>query len=91
MGRNRKTRHDGQRTGFKDQGRINRADQSQGQYSQPSRNSKTFDANRHIRKINRAMCDAYVMFKCWPACIRYSYFIGSDGKLITRAERRAGA
>jgi len=73
------------------EGRINRADQSRQQYSQPSRNGKVFDVDQHIRAINRAMCDAYVMLKGWPSCIRYSYFVGPDGKLITRGERRAGA
>ena len=64
---------------------------SQQQYSQPSRNGKVFDVDQHIRGINRAMADAYVMLSGWPACIRYSYFVGPDGKLITRSERRAGA
>lgn len=73
------------------EGRADRADQPQRQYSQPARNGKAFDVDQHIRAINRAMCDAYVMFKDWPACIRYSYFVGPDGRLIARCERRAGA
>ena len=62
--------------------RIDRADQPQ--------YSKTFDVDQHIRAINRAMIDAYVMLKDWPFCIRYSDFLGPDGKLMTRAERRGG-
>lgn len=69
------------------EGRKDRADQSQGQYSQPSRNSKVFDVDQHIRAINRAMCDAYVMLKGWPSCIRYSYFVGRNGRLLVRSER----
>ena len=73
------------------EGREDRADQPQRQYSQPFRNSKPFDVDQHIRSINRAMGDALVLLKGWPSCIRYSYFVGPDGKLITRGERRAGA
>ena len=63
---------------------------SQRQYSQPANNLKSFDTEKHIRAARRAMGDAYVMLSGWPASIRYSYFVGPDGKLITRGERRAG-
>ena len=72
------------------EGRKDRADQSQPQYSLPAKNLKNFDVDKHIKAARRAMGDAVVMLSGWPACIRYSYFVGSDGKLITRAERRAG-
>ncbi len=52
--------------------------------------SQEFDADKHIRAINRAMIDAYVLLKDWPAYMRYSYFVGPDGKLITGGERRTG-
>ena len=64
---------------------------SQQQYNHTSRNSKVFDVDQHIRAINRAMGDAYVMLKGWPACMRYSHLIGPDGRLMSRAERRGGA
>jgi hypothetical protein len=64
---------------------------SQQQYNHTARNGKTFDVDQHVKAINRMMGDAYVMLSGWPACIRYSYFVGPDGKLITRGERRAGA
>jgi hypothetical protein len=89
MSRNRKTLH-GRDAGLHS-GRKDRADQSRQQYNQPSRNSKVFNVDQHFRAINRAMSDAYVILSGWPACIRYSYFVGPDGKLITRGERRAGA
>lgn len=50
--------------------------------------SKSFDTDKHIRAARRTMGDAVIMLSGWPACIRYSYFVGPDGKLITRAERR---
>jgi hypothetical protein len=52
--------------------------------------SQQLNIGQHIRAIRRAMCDAYVMLSSWPACIRYSYMVGSDGRLMTRAERRGG-
>lgn len=60
------------------------------QNTKPTTGSQSFDADRHIRSIHQAMCDAYVMLSGWPACIRYSSIIGSDGCLMTIAEMRGG-
>ena len=76
--------------GFKDQGRTNQIDESQPQYTHPSRNPKAFDVDQHIRAARRASIDAYCLFKDWPSQIRFSYFIGSNDRLMVRAERRAG-
>ena len=59
------------------------------QYTHPSRNPKAFDVDAHIRAIRRASIDAYCLFKDWPSQVRYSYFIGSNGKLLCRSERSA--
>jgi len=72
------------------QGRKDRADHSQPKYSQPAIFPKAFDSDKHIRAARHAMSDAFVMLKGFPSRIRYSYFVGSDGKLIARAERRVG-
>jgi hypothetical protein len=52
--------------------------------------SQQLSIGQHLRAMRRAMCDAYMMLSAWPACIRYSYMVGSDGRLMTRAERRGG-
>jgi len=64
---------------------------SQIKYTTAPHNNKPFDVDAHLRAARRAMVDAYCLFKDWPACMRYSYFVGPDGKLIPRSERRAGA
>jgi len=75
--------------GFRDQEkRTIRAEQSQPQYTTPPENYKPFDVDAHLRAARRAMVDAYCLFKDWPSQIRYSYFVGSNGRLMTRAERR---
>jgi hypothetical protein len=63
---------------------------SQLQYKGGYRDSQPFNLDTFSRKIQRAMGDCYVSLEGWPA-IRYNYFITSNGKLITRGERRAGA
>jgi hypothetical protein len=68
--------------------RIDREDQKQ--YSQPARNLKVFDVDQHIRAIRRMSIDAYVMLKDWPQRVRFSYYVGSDGRLMSRAEWRGG-
>ena len=90
MRENERTRHDRQRTGFKDQKRVDGRDQSQPQYTHPSRNPKAFDVDQHIRAARRASIDAYCLFKDWPSQIRFSYFVGSNGRLMVRAERKGG-
>jgi hypothetical protein len=64
---------------------------SRSQYNPAPGDNQPFNTEAHLRATRRAMGDAYVMLSCWPACMRYSYFVGPDGKLITRGERRAGA
>jgi hypothetical protein len=71
------------------QGLRDRADQSS-QCNQPAKNLKAFNADQHIRAARQAIGDAFVMLTGFPSRIRYSYFVGNDGKLIARAERRAG-
>ena len=61
---------------------------SQIKYTTAPHNNKPFDVDAHLRAARRAMCEAVVMLSGWPACMRYSYFVGPDGKLMTRAERR---
>jgi hypothetical protein len=70
--------------------RKDRADQSQIQYNLPAINGKVFDVDQHIRTIRRMSIDAYVMLKDWPQRIRFSYYVGSDGRLMSRSERRGG-
>ncbi len=70
--------------------RVDGRDQSQPQYTHPSRNPKAFDVDQHIRAARRASIDAYCLFKDWPSQIRFSYFIGSNGQLMVRAERKGG-
>ncbi len=89
MRENERTRHDRQRTGFKDQKRVDGRDQQE-QYKDLPRNLKPFDVDQHIRAIRRASIDAYCLFKDWPSQIRFSYFVGSNGRLMVRAERKGG-
>jgi hypothetical protein len=70
---------------------VNNGHCSQLQYKPASGDNQQFNTEAHLRAARRARGDAFVMLSGWPACIRYSYMISSDGKLITRAERRAGA
>ncbi len=63
---------------------------SQFQYKGGYRDSQPFNLDTLSRKIRRAMGDCYVSLEHWPVCIRYIYFVGPDGKLMARAERRAG-
>ena len=86
---NERTRHDRQRTGFKDQKRINGRDR-QPQYTHPSRNLKPFDTKAYCQSVDQIIIDAVLMLSGWPACIRYSYFVGSNGRLLVRAERKGG-
>ena len=72
------------------QGRKVRAEQSQPQYNHTAINPKAFDVDQHIRAVRRASIDAYCLFKDWPSQIRFSYFIGSNGQLMVRAERKGG-
>ena len=64
---------------------------SQNEYKGGYRDSQPFNVDAFCRKVDRAIGDCFVTLKGWPACMRYSYFVGPDGKLITRSERRPGA
>ncbi len=55
------------------------------QDSQSPDNLKAYE-----RAVHRACIDAYVLLKDFPSSLRFSYFVGSDGKLLARCERRAG-
>ena len=87
MRENERTRHDRQRTGFKDQKRVDGRDQQE-QYKDLPRNLKPFDTIAYFRLADQAIREAVVMLSGWPACIRYSYFVGSNGRLLVRGERR---
>ena len=65
-----------------------RAEQSQPQYNHTAINPKAFDVDAHIRAARRAMGEAVVMLSGWPSKIRFSYFVGPDGKLFCRSERK---
>jgi len=87
MREKRKTLH-GRNAGFRDQGkRVNGRDR-QPQYTHPSRNPKPFDTKAYCQSVDQVIIDAVLMLSGWPACMRYSYFVGPDGKLTTRGERR---
>ena len=58
------------------------------QYTHPSRKPNAFDVDEHIRAARRAMGKAVVMLSGWPSKIRFSYFVGPDGKLFCRSERK---
>jgi len=67
--------------------RVNGRDR-QSQYTHPSRNLKPFDTKAYCQSVDQIIIDAVLMLSGWPACMRYSYFVGPDGKLTTRGERR---
>lgn len=60
------------------------------QNNEPADNFKAFDLETYERNVRRACIDAYVLLKDFPSRLRFSYFVGSDGKLLARCERRAG-
>ncbi|MEI6848158.1 MAG: hypothetical protein WCK32_09050 [Chlorobiaceae bacterium] len=70
------------------QGYKKRKDQSRQEYSHTTSNLKPFDMAAHIRAINRAIVDACYHFKDWPKRMRLSCSVNTDGKLISRPERR---
>ncbi|MCF8382103.1 MAG: hypothetical protein K9G39_00695 [Chlorobium sp.] len=65
-----------------------RDQREQSQNIQPADNFKAFET--YERNVRRACIDAYVLLKDFPSRLRFSYFVGSDGKLLARCERRAG-
>jgi len=64
---------------------------SQIKYKGGYRDNQPFNVDAYMKKAQRVIGDCFVTLKGWPACMRYSYFVGPDGKLIPRSERRAGA
>lgn len=62
-------------------------DQTQLQYNASRRLSQPFHFDTYERVVQRAIVDAVYLLKDWPAQIRYSYFVGPDGKLFSRGER----
>ena len=60
---------------------------SQLQYRGGCRDNQPFNVDAYIKKAQRAIGDCFVTLKGWPACIRYSYFVGRNGKLMVRSER----
>lgn len=88
MGRNKKSLPGAKPKGIKQ----SCADRANGHFedNQPSDNFKAFDLETYERNVRRACIDAYVLLKDFPSRLRFSYFVGSDGKLLSRCERRAG-
>jgi len=81
----------GRNAGLRDQEkRIIRAEQSQPKDTHSARNFKPFDTKAYCQSVDQIIIDAVLMLSGWPACIRYSYFVGSNGRLLVRAERRGG-
>jgi len=88
MREKRETLH-GRNAGFRDQEkRIIRAEQSQPKDTHSARNFKPFDTKAYCQSVDQIIIDTVLMLSGWPASIRYSYFVGSNGRLLVRAERR---
>ena len=85
MDRNERTRHDGQRTGFKSQKRKVRAEHIQPQYTRPTRNPKQPLTNKQFQQI---LIDMWCSFSGGLLQPKFSYYVGSCGRLLVRAERR---
>lgn len=75
-------------------GRLNsqrrkvRAEHIQPKDTHSARNFKPFDTKAYCQSVDQIIIDTVLMLSGWPACIRYSYFVGSNGRLLVRAERR---
>ena len=79
----------GQNAGFRDQEKRKvRAEHIQPKDTHSARNFKPFDTKAYCRSVDQAIRDAVLMLSGWPASIRYSYFVGSNGRLLVRGERR---
>jgi hypothetical protein len=87
MDRNERTQHDGQRTGFKDQERKVRAEHIQPQYTRLVRNPKQPFTDKRFQRI---LIDMWFSFSGGLLQPKFSYFVGSNGRLLVRAERRGG-
>ncbi|MEI7708161.1 MAG: hypothetical protein WCI90_07825 [Chlorobium sp.] len=68
----------------------NRADRSSqsSQYTTPQQNLKAFDIDSYCWKADKAIADCFVMGLDFLSQIKFSFFIGRDGRLMTRGERR---
>jgi len=88
MGRNRKSLPGAKPKGIKQ----SCADQANDQIKDtiPSGYSQNLSLPDYQKAIRRACIDAYVVLKDFPSRLRFSYFVGSNGKPLARCERRAG-
>ncbi len=87
MDRNERTRHDGQRTGFKSQKRKVRAEHIQPQYTHLVRNPKQPLTDKQLQRI---LIDMWCSFSGGLLQPKFSYYVGNCGRLLVRAERRGG-
>jgi len=72
------------------QNREDRAnDRAQKKDTTPPGTSKALDLDACRRSVRRALAGVAILIHDWPGAIRYSYFIGSNGKLLSRGERSA--
>ena len=69
---------------------VNNGHCSQLQYKKNYRNNQPFNVDAYMKKAQRAIGDCFVTLKGWPQRVRFSYHVGSDGRLMTRSERRGG-
>jgi len=53
-------------------------------------NPQVFDAKAYGRTVRRVCADAFVTLSLFPAKLRISYYVNRHGKLVPRAETRAG-
>jgi len=67
------------------QGQINRADQSQLQYNHIARNPKQPLTDKQFQRLLIEMWCAFSGGLLQP---KFSYFVGSNGRLMVRAERK---
>ena len=86
MDRNRKTPQ-GRVMGPLQEERNVRAEHSQQQYNHTTRNPKQSPTDKQFQRI---LIDMWCSFSGGLLQPKFSYYVGSDGRLTTRAERRGG-
>ena len=86
MDRNRKTPQ-GRVMGPFQEGRNVRAEHLQQQYTRPARNPKQPFTDKQFQRI---LIDMWCSFSGGLLQPKFSYFVGSDGRLLVRSERRGG-
>jgi len=67
------------------EGREDRADQPQRQYNHTARNLKQPLTDKQLQRV---LIDMWCSFSGGLLQPKFSYYVGSDGRLMTRAERR---